>query len=500
MTNVLKRRPRQEYLPLETEIALDVIHQDYDQDGFICVAHKSRNQEGQNWHQKWHQVTEAHSACVMLQGGPDCYFSLASFFTPKRFESNLRETNTLYVDLDFYKNGIYGTPLDILDSILRSFPWIPCPTLICDSGRGMYLIWAFKDPITKKQLPEWSTIIEQLVETLKPFGADPSAVDASRVLRIPNSMNTKADRQVQALQVGSAIKFTDLKNAVLRNTNPFKTDPETPQKVRKPRKANHALPLAIQGKSWAQKVCEDLELLATLRGGQLTDYRARLLFVYAVQACWFSMDVDQVVERCNAFVQEFFAEPERYNSEKRLTTVIHRMENREIPTLWNGMRVPYRYRMRSRTIIEKLEITPEEQSRLKYLISKDIKQERKTDKRRENGVVPRDEYLAEAEKKRSIASDLFEQGMGVRAVAREMRISLDRSHQYRKDTENKPPHRYTDQTPNTCNTFPHSKYGYLPIEAIRIWVSEGKTITAIAELLGVDRSTVYRHLNKTKEG
>ena len=76
---------------------------------------------------------------------------------------------------------------------------IPRPNLIIDSGRGLYLIWLLNS-VPSKALPLWKSIEEYLYSVLKPFGADRQALDPTRVLRVPGSINSKSKTIVKVIE------------------------------------------------------------------------------------------------------------------------------------------------------------------------------------------------------------------------------------------------------------------------------------------------------------
>ena len=101
---------------------------------------------------------------------------------------------------------------------------------------------------------------------------------------------------------------------------------------------------------------------------------------------------------------------------------------------WHGQQRGPRYWLTNREIIRRLRITPDEEVHLKTIISKDTKRkrdkERKEQKRRSEGVMPREEYLAERRESRQqdrhTAQILRSQDMSLRQIGRE----LGRSHTY----------------------------------------------------------------------
>ena len=85
---------------------------------------------------------------------------------------------------------------------------IPPASLVVHSGRGLYLKWLLKSPLPQAALPRWNAVQRELVSRLADFGADPKARDASRVLRLVSTCNTKQPdpelRKVRVLWVEEA--------------------------------------------------------------------------------------------------------------------------------------------------------------------------------------------------------------------------------------------------------------------------------------------------------
>jgi hypothetical protein len=98
---------------------------------------------------------------------------------------------------------------------------------------------------------------------------------------------------------------------------------------------------------------------------------------------------------------------------------------------WQGQQRTTRYWLSNEEIIRRLKINSEEEVHLKTIISKETKRqrdrERKEEKRRSEGVRPREVYLAERresrQRNRHIAKELKAQGMSLREVGRQLKIS-----------------------------------------------------------------------------
>jgi hypothetical protein len=108
---------------------------------------------------------------------------------------------------------------------------------------------------------------------------------------------------------------------------------------------------------------------------------------------------------------------------------------------WKGEQRDPRYRLTNKKIIEMLSITLDEEKEMKVLISKETKRqrdrERKEQKRRAEGAIPRREYLAKANEKRDFAQDQRRQGMSFREIGEKLRISRTKARRLIADATNK---------------------------------------------------------------
>src|SRR3712207_9485073 len=87
-----------------------------------------------------------------------------------------------------------------------------------------------------------------------------------------------------------------------------------------------------------------------------------------------------------------------------------------------GVAVDPRYRFRNQTIIDLLEITPDEEQELQTIISDTERRRRERERqkslRREAGAMSRKEYLARAAKRRADARRLATEGFSLRQIAK----------------------------------------------------------------------------------
>lgn len=118
-----------------------------------------------------------------------------------RGESLTKYLNGIWVDLDLWEKGLtFGQGYDSLKAKIDS-GILPRPTVLVDSGRGIWALWLLVDidtfkgvPVTPESLTLWRDISKKVVSLCEDLGADSKAsTDPTRVGRIPGTGNSKAD-------------------------------------------------------------------------------------------------------------------------------------------------------------------------------------------------------------------------------------------------------------------------------------------------------------------
>ena len=155
-----------------------------------------------------------------LSGSEDVYLSQSEFKKANRRTANFLRSGLSHIDLDYYKiQGVaFRSPQQILDRVFQvlTAAQVPLPNLAVDSGRGLQLKWIYRSPIPDRALKRWQLVQDYLVQMLRPLGADPNAADASRVLRLAGTFNSKSRTMAQVIyQDPVSYAFDDLANAVL---------------------------------------------------------------------------------------------------------------------------------------------------------------------------------------------------------------------------------------------------------------------------------------------
>ena len=405
------------------------------------------------YRQKIYEVEQLSFVLKNLYYDWDNYISQGIFYRPNRRIVNLWSIGLCYVDLDTYKvkelqNVPTHTVIDLLFAYCELMN-IPEPSLVIYSGNGVYLKWLFKKAVPKGALPRWNAVQKKLVELFKDFGADPQARDASRVLRIPGTTNTKTGLKVEIVIEKPDIRYDFEKFS--RQILPL----ERPEKVIE--NAKIVLPPSFEkkpsGKPYESRTCQskkfsftptqlwwdrlqDIRTYVKLRwkGRVPEGYRDIVLFLSYVALGWiepvntlvYGLEFEQLIKEYGITMprKEIFAYMS--TAKKRLAKMIDdKKKGKEYdPT-------QHLYIYKTKTIIEMLDIQPEYQVHLKTLVNPEIQKERDREyqrkKRRKKGIRPLEEYLEERRKNKELLRTevklLRAKGLSLRQIAKEMGIS-----------------------------------------------------------------------------
>ena len=327
---------------------VNIIHGD--SKGWITKA-KICNKEYKQWHYKYKDLIE------LKFDEYNVYITLNTFYKTYRRIECIKELNALFIDLDTYKTGF--TKEQILINLNENHfkQSMPIPNFIIDSGRGLYLIWLIKK-VPSMALPLWKAVEEYFYKTLKEFGADRQALDATRILRVPGSFNSKTHTEVKIIdnydylyelrEIQSEYMPELSEKAPVRRGRPKKV-----LFVHRKRSLYHARILDII------KLCE-------LREYDLKGHRELILFLYRYYLCYFTEDIEKALYD-TLELNSMFRQP---LSEKEVTRATKSAEK-----VYKEQNKDYKYK--NETLINLLEITDEEQKEMKTIISKDEYRRRK---------------------------------------------------------------------------------------------------------------------------
>lgn len=406
----------------------------------------------------------------VLQAAPrdrDCYISQAEFIARNRRAVNLLCLPLLFVDLDPPKGAGYDIGPDAWRHRVLMFcqdEGLPLPSLIVYSGRGAHLKWILSEPLPRAALPRWNLAQRLLGERLASLGADPNARDASRVLRLEQTVNTKTGRRCEViwttdggdglpLRYSFDALFDDLaplareELAALREERQ-RSDPGAKGKPTR-WKDRPALELVKGGRYGLKRIdyaelafhrLEDLRTLAAIRTaerGDLEGERMNFLF-WSLNFLALSNAVspsnfwNEAQALAAGLAPGWTFDRGQLGTLYRKTAAYVRGETVE----WEGRQVPGLYTPRNATLIERFTITPEEQRRLRTIVSKDEARhrhaKREEARRRAAGAVDRATYEATAQHRRDVARALRADGLKQREIAERLGVSESAVRHYLK--------------------------------------------------------------------
>ncbi|MDQ3375921.1 MAG: hypothetical protein M3533_03375 [Actinomycetota bacterium] len=408
--------------------------------GTVAISQKAERR----WNQSVYPVEVALALLDHYRGQDDVFLSTQRFRGRRRI-SELLSMGALFADLDYYgRPELAGMePRRVLELALGtlSMAGVPAPSIAIGSGRGMYLVW-LHHPIPRAALPRWRACQERLQAVLAPLGADPKSRDAARVLRVVGTRHRRAGVEVEALTTTrEARPFGELADAVLPYTRAELHDLRVQKALRGSQKALWTPPKDFTQASLWEARLSDLQALRDLRwfGEPMPDFRDRWLFLAGAAMSWIS-PLEVLRRELHALAEEVGGWTPGYTDSKMhaiFRTAREHQAGKQVE--WDGVKLSPRYKFRNETIIDWLEITPQEERHLKTIISDEERRRRDRDRkkreRRQSGVVEmtRDEYEDRAARRRSEAPRLRSEGLSVQQIADRLGIKERRVKQLLKE-------------------------------------------------------------------
>ncbi len=127
----------------------------------------------------------------------DIYFAVASFTGDSRKVEDVARLQCLWVDLDVGPDKAFPTREHALEALGM---FALQPSAIVDSGYGYHVFWALEHPVEDEENIE--RVIRLVRGLAKLLDGDLNVADASRVMRIPGTLNCKHNEQAQVTLVG----------------------------------------------------------------------------------------------------------------------------------------------------------------------------------------------------------------------------------------------------------------------------------------------------------
>lgn len=401
--------------------------------------------------QRAYRLSDLPTVIEALDQERDTWISQAEFIKPNRRVVYLLRLNLCFVDLDTYKTPWNGNPPEWLSHRVWGYcldEGVPAPSLILYSGRGLQVKWLLERPLPRAALPRWNAVQKQLVASLAPFGADPGARDASRLLRLVDTVNTRSGERVRVLWVNERdgevqhYNFEFLAETILPLARETIRDD---RKVKAERRARlTVLPggktgnlRAFSGRQLAWDRLEDLRTLAKLRGwmesGVPHGYRSKYLH-WCLNFLLLSGAVhsSQLFQEAQALVREVCPE---FSKEVRsiLSTLYRKAQAYEAGEKieFGGRMYPPLYTPKNSTLRELFEIQDAETPHLKTIISAAEAAERHRQRNRK--AADRATYLETAEQRRVEARLRRAKGESLREIALALGVSHEGVRQMLKE-------------------------------------------------------------------
>lgn len=416
--------------------------------GFFAILVDSGNGRKK---QTPYRLTDMANVLKIVDPTLDTWLSQAEFIKPNRRVVNLARIGLLFVDLDTYrKPWAEGRSPDELANAVLYFcaqDGIPLPSLLVFSGRGLQAKWLLDGTIPRRALPRWNACQAHLVDRLSELGADVAAKDASRVLRLVNTVNSKSHEVCRVVHVengsdGQPVRysFEFLAETLLPVA---RWDLEKNRQDKAERRGKRQLKLLSGGqpgnlrslspRQLAWDRMEDLRLLSGLRGGVEEGERMKHLF-WRLNFLLLSgaTNSSQMYYEASALAREIG--PTWGYRGKELMTLYSKSKAYEAgeKVTFGGQQYSPLYTPKNDTLINLFEITDDEQRKLRTIICKNISAERHRDRerlrRRSAGTVDREAYLEAVQEcsdiKRTQAQELRAKGLSIRAIASQMGASV----------------------------------------------------------------------------
>lgn len=380
---------------------INTLHKD--SEGYITVA-KMENR----WQQYYFEGINDLS--INLKG-KDVYISQNTFNNKSRRLIHLKELKALYIDIDCYKMNLSKEAVKyFMENDL--YGQIPVPNMLIDSGRGLYYI-IFLENTMAEELPKWQLVEKYLYEKLKDLGADNKALDATRVLRVTGTVNSKNNSIVKVIDT---YDYQYTLDEIIENYIPEiiedRKEKQKPKGVRKKGRKKKFVSLFTLYNLYYTRF-KDIKKLVEIRNYEMTGYREITLFLIRYFLNVYHGDDDLVMEEVLE-INNSFTEP---------------LEKDEVfkATLSGATRATENvYKYSNDKLIKLLDITPLEQKEMATIISKSEKyyrnnKNRREQRRNEEGLTNKE---AERIKNEKDILELKRKKYTLKQISKELNLSI----------------------------------------------------------------------------
>ena len=372
-------------------------------EGFITVAKMKKH-----WQQYYFEGINDLSINL---NDKDVYISQNTFNNRSRRLTHLKELKALYIDIDCYKVNLSKEAVKyFMENDL--YGQIPVPNMLVDSGRGLYYI-IFLENTVAEDLPKWQLIEKYLYEKLKDLGADNKALDATRVLRVVGSTNSKNNELVKVIDTYDYQYTLDeiIENYIPEVIEDRKEKQKPLGERKKGRKKKFVSLFNLYNLYYTR--FKDIKKLVEIRNYEMTGYREITLFLIRYFLNVYHGDDDLVMEEVIE-INNSFTEPLEINE------VFNATRSGAIGATESV------YKYSNDKLIKLLDITPSEQKEMATIIGKSEKyyrnnKNRRNNRRNEEGLTNKE---AERIKNEKDILELKRKKYTLKQISKELNLSI----------------------------------------------------------------------------
>lgn len=239
----------------------------------------------------------------------ESYFSINSFWKKKKSTNDIRHLNAFALDFDYYKIEQYAhlEPSKMYEQHIKP-KLIFKPTAVVDSGRGLYIIYAFKH-CSIMRLNLYKSIYKQFLKRYEALGMDSKATNVTQVIRIPGTYNVNAGKPVEIIEYNETdyelTDFAGLLPYTLEQTKAYK------KKRAKEYLDREYKQVTVDKAKTRKKACkelnQDLRKLIALRNRAKVyeGYREQLLYIALEKMLWAGYSKDEAIKMASDLNKEF---------------------------------------------------------------------------------------------------------------------------------------------------------------------------------------------------
>ena len=300
-----------------------------------------------------------------------------TYITPNEFDGwrlvrLLRSLRACYVDLDGCTD-IFA----VLDALTDDQK--PHPSAILYSGRGLHLYWLL-EALPPQALPVWQRVQDELIRSLAHLGADSSAKDCTRLLRLSGTKNARNGEEVIGHVLdGHRWSLRQLAFEVLGRDGRGQKPAATIRDLRVRRtQPDHEIKGSIYAR-W-HMVFHDLVRISEHHGHRIPQgHRDKWLFLCGTALSWFThpQGIEAEITSLGRLHTDLEAQDFAAAAKQNVSRALDAAAGKKI--IWRGQEIDPRYRFKRQTLYDWMApiIPADLQTRLRAIIPAEIAKERR---------------------------------------------------------------------------------------------------------------------------